>query len=107
MTQPTDGTEVTQGPEAAEQTKAADEGTEYLEYKGDAMYGTEFLLSHTITPAQAKAAEWDSVPEKDMVWTRRASGKHKGRMLLKVADLTPGVVEELVTDPAFRVVKLK
>lgn len=88
--------------------KATDEGgVEYLEYKGDSVYGTEFLVSHTITPAQAKAAEWETIPEKDMVWTRRESGKNKGRMLLKVADLTPGVVEELVTDPGFRVVTLK
>ncbi len=85
-----------------------DEGTtEYLEYRGDPQYGTEFLVSHTITPAQAKAAEWETIPEKDIVWTRRESGKNRGRMLLKVADLTPGVVEELVTDPAYRVVKLK
>lgn len=82
-------------------------GVEYLEYKGDPLYGTEFLHSHTITPAQAKAAEWETIPEKDMVWTRRESGKNKGRMLLKVADLTPGVVEELTTDPGFRVVTLK
>lgn len=89
------------------QATATDEGTEYLEYKGDPVYGTEFLHSHTITPAQAKAAEWETIPEKDMVWTRRESGKNRGRMLLKVQDLTPGVVEELVTDPAYRVVKLK
>ena len=84
-----------------------DEGTEYLEYKGDPTYGTEFLASHTITPAQAKAADWSVVPEKDMVWKRRESGRYKGRMLLKLSDLTPGVHEELVTDPAYRVVKLK
>jgi hypothetical protein len=83
-----------------------DSAVEYLEYKGDPQYGTEFLHSHTITPAQAKAAEWETVPDKDLVWTRRESGKNKGRMLLKVEDLPPGIVEELVTDPAFRVVKL-
>jgi hypothetical protein len=98
---------VTQADNQTPAVDAAEEGTEYLEYKGDSVYGTEFLVSHTITPAQAKAAEWETIPEKDMVWTRRASGKNKGRMLLKVSDLTPGVVEELVTDPAFRVVKLK
>lgn len=89
------------------QPQAPEEGTEYLEYRGDPQYGTEFLHSHTITPAQAKAAEWETIPEKDMVWTRRESGKNKGRMLLKVSDLTPGVVDELVTDHAYRVVKLK
>jgi hypothetical protein len=85
----------------------AEQGVDYLEYKGDPTYGTEFLVSHTITPAQAKAAEWETIPEKEMVWTRRESGKNKGRMLLKVSDLTPGVVEELTTDSAFRVVTLK
>jgi hypothetical protein len=107
MTHATDGSEVTQGTEAAEQTKAADDGKRYLEYKGDAVYGTEFLVSHTITPAQAKAAEWSVVPEKDMVWTRRESGRYKGRMLLDLADLPAGIEEELTTDPAFRVVTLK
>jgi hypothetical protein len=89
------------------ETPAEAEGTKYLEYKGDPVYGTEFLASHTITPAQAKAAEWSVIPEKDMVWTPRASGRYKGRMLLKLADLTPGIEEELTTDPQFRVVTLK
>lgn len=93
--------------ENAAASRQADAGTEYLEYKGDPVYGTEFLHSHTITVAQAKAAGWESIPEKDMVWTRRESGKNKGRMLLPVADLTPGVVDELVTDPGFKVVNLK
>jgi len=100
MTQP-DSDNKTSAPDAAA------DGTEYLEYKGDPTYGTEFLVSHTITPAQAKNAGWESIPDKDMVWERRESGKHKGRMLIPMSEVTPGVADELVTDPAYRVVKLK
>lgn len=99
----TDGNEIQQPTE--EPTEAT--GVEYLEYKGDSQYGTEFLVSHTITPEQAKAAEWEATLDKPLVWTRRESGKNKGRMLLKVSDLPEGVAEELTTDPAFRVVTLK
>jgi hypothetical protein len=90
---------------AGDQPEAEDK--RYLEYLGDPTYGTEFLVSHTITPAQAKAAEWEVLPEKDMVWTRREGGRNKGRMLLDLADLPAGIEEELTTDPGFRVVTLK
>jgi hypothetical protein len=80
---------------------------DYLEYRGDSQYGTEFLSSHTITPKQAEAAEWTTKLDKDLVWTRREGGRYKGRMLLALKDIPDGVAEELSTDPAFRVVSLK
>jgi len=80
---------------------------EYLEYLGDPKYGTEFLTSHAIRPVDAKEAGWSTKLDKDVVWTRREGGRHKGRMLLPTADLPAGVTEELANDPAFKVVSLK
>jgi len=83
------------------------DGVEYLEYKGDPQYGTEFLTSHTITPAQAKEAGWVTELPADLVWTRREGGRYKNRMLLPVKDLPAGVTEELEQDASYRVVTLK
>lgn len=91
----------------------ADKGDEkvaevqYLEYKGDPQYGTEFLTSHTIRPVDAEAAQWVTKLDSDITWKRRESGRFKGRMLVKVDDLPEGVIEELADDPLFRVVTLK
>jgi hypothetical protein len=98
--------DVTMPEDADTQPPAEDGSKRYLEYRGDPTYGTEFLVSHTITPAQAKEAGWETLPTEDMVWTRRESGRYKGRMLLDLADLPAGIEEELTTDPQFRVVTL-
>lgn len=83
------------------------ESTEYIEHLGDSKYGTEFLTSHTITPAQAKEAGWLTELKQAIVWVKRESGRLKGRMLVKVSDVPDGVKEELASDPAFKVVTLK
>lgn len=80
---------------------------EYIEHKGDPTYGTEFLSSHTITPAQAKEAGWLVELKEPIVWLRREAGRLKGRMLVKVSDVPDGVKEELANDPQFKVVTLK
>lgn len=109
MTQPTDERTETEreADRNAEESRPVKEEVEYLEYLGDPMYGTEFLTSHTISAADAKKAEWVTEVKEPIVWTRRESGRYKGRMLLPLADLPEGIDEELKGDPAFRVATLK
>lgn len=82
------------------------EGVDYIEYKGDPTYGTEFLASHTITRKQAKEGAWGIDIPADLVWTRREGGPYKGRMLVPASDLNEESLAALENEPGFKRVTL-
>lgn len=90
-----------------QETEQIEAEVEFLEFLGFAPYGTEFLTSHTITPKQAEEAGWVTKLPADLVWSKRASGRYAGRMLLAVSEVPEGTAEELANDPLFSLVTLK
>lgn len=79
--------------------KAAAATTDYIEYMGEEPYGTAFLSSHTILRTDDLWKRNKVEDAKDVVWTRDPSGPGIGqqgsRMLVRVEDLTPGMVRVL------------
>lgn len=90
----------------AVETEKAAEGNDFIEYKGDPTYGTEFLSSHTISRKDAKEGSWGIDIPADLVWTRREGGPYKGRMLLPVSDMTEETLASLENEPGFKRVTL-
>jgi hypothetical protein len=80
---------------------------DFIEYKGDPTYGTEFLTSHTISRKDAKEGAWGIEIPADLVWTRREGGPYRGRMLLPVEGMTEDTLASLENEPGFKRVSLK
>lgn len=87
-----------------EATTTKDE-VEYIEYVGYPPYGTEFDDVRQITRREAKQA-WDESIPKDLRWTKRPTGKGRGRMLLEASEIPSAVRELLLEDKAFKAVRL-
>lgn len=79
---------------ANEPVKATAEKT--VVYKGASPYGTEFLSSHTLTPADLKRLGDDGA-------TKPAVFDKENHFALPASDLHPAVLEALAKDPAFKV----
>ncbi len=86
--------------------------TEYLEFLGTDPrgFGTEFyaegVVGHTVTRKHLKDVHDVTTQDKDLAWTKAAAGKHKGRMLVPVADVSPEALDILENDPMFKRVSL-
>jgi hypothetical protein len=86
------------------------ETTDYIEFLGtDKEYGVEFyapgVVGHTVTRKDLRDA-WDVETPKDLKWTKMAGGPHKGRMLVKVEDMSEAAATGFENDPMFRRVSL-
>jgi hypothetical protein len=98
-------------PETAEpeQTEPQEPAkTEYLEFVGDAQYGTQFYskevgaVGHSVTAAHLKQYHDIDLGKKVVEWKRGANG----RFLVPVSDMTPEAAELLANDPMFKRVEL-
>jgi len=80
--------------------------TDYIEYLGEAPYGTDFLGSHTIPKGDGLWKRNSVTVTKDVVWERDPMGPEVGqkgnRMLLPVADLPAEVVDVLAKTPGYK-----
>jgi hypothetical protein len=88
----------------------AEDKVEYIEFLGtNKEFGVEFykegVVGHSVTRKELREA-WDVDTPKDLKWTKMAGGPHKGRMLVKVEDMSPAAAEGFANDPMFRRVTL-
>lgn len=80
---------------AAEQEPASQE---YIEFVGQAPYGTEFTSQHSVGRKHMKEYHDVDLGAKEVVWTKGANG----RFLVPVGDMSPEAAAVLENDPIFR-----
>lgn len=89
-------------PEAAsEEVPPAPKRKEFVEWKGEAPYFTEFIDVRSITKSQALKG-WGVTIEKDLVWKTGPDN----RMILPKEDIPAEALPHLLRDPSFVVVEI-
>lgn len=80
----------------------AKQKTEYIEFVGDAVHGTEFIGQHSVDAKHMKEYHDTDLGKKEVVWTKGRNGRY----LVKASDITPEAAEVLENDPMFKRVSL-